>query len=404
MKVNLGKIIVNSEMHISDITVKEETNIGNVKLDYVKEFPELEDLEIIPTTEEQNFKSSKYGYDNVKVKRVTSDIDKDIQAENIKKGINILGVDGSYEGIDTTNATATANDILKGKTAYANNQEITGTIEEYDGSFEGSASGGIKITNASYLFYYGARIDYMNELLALCESITDMQYMFYFCESLTDLDLSSLDTSKVTNMQYVFNYCSKLTDLDLSNFNTNNVTNMKYMFSNCKKLTSLNLSNFNTSNVTSMDNMFEHCNVLTELNLSGFNTSKVTSMNRMFNGCNALTELDLSGFDASNVIKVGTMFDWCRALTKFKCFKNLGKGYTQKSNNYNNYKLDFSYSSLEYESLMDIINNLYDLNLTYDVANGGTLYRQSLVLGSTNLAKLTEEEIAIATNKGWNVT
>jgi hypothetical protein len=85
--------------------------------------------------------------------------------------------------------------------------------------------------------------------------------------------------------------------------------------------------------------------------------------------------------------------------------KNLGKGYTQKTQNYSNYKLDLSSSyNLSYDSLMSVINNLYDLNLTYDVANGGTLYRQSLVLGSTNLAKLTAEEIAIATNKGWNVT
>ena len=53
---------------------------------------------------------------------------------------------------------------------------------------------------------------------------------------------------------------------------------------------------------------------------------------------------------------------------------------------------------------MNVINNLYDLNLTYDVANGGTLYAQSLVLGSTNMDKLTAEEIAIATAKGWNVT
>lgn len=52
---------------------------------------------------------------------------------------------------------------------------------------------------------------------------------------------------------------------------------------------------------------------------------------------------------------------------------------------------------------MDVINKLYDLNLTYDVANGGTLYTQVLSLGDTNKEKLTAEEIAIATNKGWTV-
>ena len=53
---------------------------------------------------------------------------------------------------------------------------------------------------------------------------------------------------------------------------------------------------------------------------------------------------------------------------------------------------------------MNVINNLYDLNITYDVANGGTLYTQSLVLGGTNLAKLTDEEKAIAINKGWSLS
>lgn len=92
-------------------------------------------------------------------------------------------------------------------------------------------------------------------------------------------------------------------------------------------------------------------------------------------------------------------------MTNLKSFKNLGKAYTSKTQNYSNYKLDLSKSTkLTHESLIDVINNLYDLNLTYNVANGGTLYRQSLVLGSTNLAKLTEDEIAIATNKGWNVS
>ena len=49
---------------------------------------------------------------------------------------------------------------------------------------------------------------------------------------------------------------------------------------------------------------------------------------------------------------------------------------------------------------MDIINNLYDLNVTY----GSSSYKQTLNLGTTNKAKLTADEIAIATNKGWNVT
>lgn len=46
---------------------------GKLSNAIVKEYPELEDLEITPTSVEQNFKSEKYGYDNVKVKAVESE-------------------------------------------------------------------------------------------------------------------------------------------------------------------------------------------------------------------------------------------------------------------------------------------------------------------------------------------
>lgn len=236
-------------------------------------------------------------------------------------------------------------------------------------------------------------------------NLTTMKNMFNGCKNVKSLDVSEWDTSNVTNMQGVFSGCNKVKILDVSKWDTSNVTYLVYMFQHCSSLTSLDLSSFDTSNITSLSTMFNGCNSLINLDLSSFDTTSVTTIDYMFAYCSSLTNLDLSNFDVGKVSYVSYLFVSCRNLKNFKSFENLGKGYTQKSNNYSSYALKVNDCSLlTHESLMSIINNLYDLNLTYDVANGETLYTQSLILGSTNLAKLTAEEIAIATNKGWNVS
>ena len=363
----------------------------------VQVYPELEDLTVTSSTEEQHFKSEKYGFDNVTVKAVESEElsiipsaeeqtkeglfnkvtvagDSDLLPENIKEGTEIFGVQGTAELRGEENA------IINGHSLSTNT----------------SSSQNVYILNRM-IVKLPKDIDVSNW--------TSTAYMFYYCQKLKELDLSSFNTSKVTNMSYMFYYCNNLTNLDLSSFNTEHVTNMQYMFGNCNSLTSLDLSSFDTSHVTDMQYMFGSCNSLTSLDLSSFDTSQTTNMYAMFYNCNSLISLDLSNFDMSKVTSTMQMFTYTSELTNLQFGVNLGKGYTQKSTNYILYKLDLSFcTKLTHESLMSVINNLYDLNLTYDVANGGTLYTQSLVLGAKNLAKLTEEEIAIATNKGWNVT
>lgn len=236
--------------------------------------------------------------------------------------------------------------------------------------------------------------------------ITNMSGMFSGCPYLENINIENWDTSKVTDMSYMFYSCNNLESLDVSNFDTTNVTDMSYMFSAISnKMTTLDLSSFNTSKVTSMRYMFYWSYPLTNLNISNFDTTNVTSMTYMFNGCRNIKDLDLSSFDASKVTNISYAFNGTTGLENVIFMNNLGKGFTSKSNNSSYYLLNFSEATkLTHDSLMDIINKLYDLNLTYDVANGGTLYTQILMLGATNLAKLTAEEINVATSKGWSVS
>lgn len=79
----------------------------------------------IPTTEDQHFEPGSYisGVQTIKG-------DANLISENIKKGVTIFNVEGILDasGIDTSDATATASDILDSKTAYVDGEKITGNI------------------------------------------------------------------------------------------------------------------------------------------------------------------------------------------------------------------------------------------------------------------------------------
>lgn len=61
--------------------------------------------------------------DDIKLDKQTN-----LKPENIKKDITVLGVTGTLEDLDTSDATATASDILQNKTAYVNGEKLTGTM------------------------------------------------------------------------------------------------------------------------------------------------------------------------------------------------------------------------------------------------------------------------------------
>ena len=220
---------------------------------------------------------------------------------------------------------------------------------------------------------------------------TSAEYMFY---QYPLNELPQLDTSNVTDMDNMFSHCTNLTTIP--QIDTSNVTRMNQMFYYCTNLTTI--PQIDTSSVTDMGQMFHNCTNLTTI--PQIDTSSVTNMTYMFSYCKNLTTIpQLNG---EKLTTIAGAFSFCKSLENFNGIINLGQAYlTTQSANYSNYKLILSDSTkLTEQSIINILNNLYD------IATKGC-NTQTVTLGATNLAKLTSTEgqqaLASAQSKGWNI-
>ena len=227
-----------------------------------------------------------------------------------------------------------------------------------------------------------------------------MNYTFGGCHSLSSIP--PLDTSNVSDMGHMFEGCNIISSIP--QLNTSNVTSMQSMFRECYSLSSI--PQLDTSKVTNMDQMFQKCSSLSSI--PQLDTSKVTSMYQMFLGC-----LDLSSIpqlDTSKVTNMNSMFFECAFITTIPRLSAASLNNAQTMFGYSFSKLskftDFGgltglkvdldltpCQNLTHDSLLNVINEAADV----------TSSPKTLTLGATNLAKLTDEEKAIATSKGWTL-
>lgn len=198
-------------------------------------------------------------------------------------------------------------------------------------------------------------------------SSTGNAMMHYFnCDKLKSIEIDFGDTYRSNTILVSFINSKNVEHIKFNStkgggykIGCGSVEDAYAMFSNCVSLKTI--PDLDTSNIEWMSSMFSSCASLTSIPL--LDCGKVTSANNMLYGCKSLT--DLGGFKD---LKVSITY-----------------GFLEDSPN------------LTTESLMNVINNLYDLT-----ANG--LSGETLKFGTTNLNKLTSDQIAVATNKGWTLT
>ena len=149
-----------------------------------------------------------------------------------------------------------------------------------------------------------------------------------------------------------------------------------YLFYNCVNLTSVTIPD----TVTIIDhNSFRGCTGLTSITIPDGVTQIGTAA---FWGCSNLTTVNIPG--SVTILGSSAIFQNCTSLETVVI-----------GSNFNTNGLDLSASDLySNETLVAMLNALAD-------RTGQTAF--TLTLGSTNLAKLSNEQIAIATQKNWTL-
>lgn len=259
----------------------------------------------------------------------------------------------------------------------------------------------INFTQLESLVFPEGSIQYISYIPKLykCTNLTELKFpnnttnvvqqsFCGYCSSLTSVDFGNM-TEITGYFSDAFRDCSALSNLDwLPPINGQSNTSQNifgvYTFANCENLTTAHIiiNNCVGSRVQWAYN-FRNCSKLESVILSGTN-NVLSTFSQMFYEDTMLKSIVIGNGYTFNISTFGGLntFYKCTALTHLELHNISKLGNLGFSHCYN----------LTVGSLENILNALMT-----------TTSAQTCTLGTTNLSKLSEEQIAIATNKGWTL-
>ena len=279
-------------------------------------------------------------------------------------------------------------------------------------------------------------------------NITNFSYAFKNCSGLTELNISNwvfnassgysmMEKAGAYNSKLIANNCvfkgivnnifTKCTfyEIDLTGSSFEGIGLLNDVFNGCSSVKTIKGFTIPTS-AYQLNSLFYGCSNLLEIDFNGTTTENISRMPSMFYGCSKLTKIPtistkmISGspflstypmqsifYNCTKVVDFGGFVD-CEKITDWGNASNCPFYYLTSLVNIAQFGtikgMNFSVSrctNLSVDSLMVLINALYNY-----VGNNETPTAPSyskLTLGSTNLAKLTDAQKAVATAKGWTL-
>lgn len=203
-----------------------------------------------------------------------------------------------------------------------------------------------------------------------------------------------------------------------------NLTNLQAIFAGCSSLKKVVWGQrLSTSNVNHIGSAFNNCTSLVNIDLHELDLTGITnSCTNLFYGCAFLEDADIRGMKFAGYIYY--VFYGCAALKKVNMINTDASSITATSGWFNTTAVESLVGDETYENVVtnDIkILNGIDVAVDISIATIVNVNKASLRallngladrtgqsaltcnIGATNIAKLSAEDIAVATNKNWNL-
>lgn len=275
-------------------------------------------LSITPSTSSQSFTATApyTGYSPVSVSAVTSSIDSNIQAGNIKDGVSILGVTGTYTGgggstkygigIDNVVGDINASGVLQMPVNTSGNIVFTGVKD---------------LANNALAYKFN-----LNTNLACSVSFPDLEaisgaqglYYSFFSTHITSVSLPKLKTVSGNNGLYNAFASTNITSLSLPELETiSGSAALRNVVSNCANLTSISLPKLKTISNNYGVGYLVQSSKITTISLPELTTvSGNNALNSMCSSCQLLETAyfpKLSSINGSAVFN--SAFSGCKVIT-----------------------------------------------------------------------------------------
>lgn len=289
-------------------------------------------------------------------------------------------------------------------------------MNEYAGAISALPSGGGELPAEIYLQFANSTANIIPMSLLSNINKSNMDNLFKNCSYLTSLDLNNI--TQITSGNSTFYNTGKsasVFELNLQNVNSISYAYETFRYCGVSQLVLPELTNLSDTNYFATD--MTNCQRIEFPKLNKWKGSGATGIKFSFATLPNCTSISMplltnisspsitpdpftSSVPKLNTINFGslqylsaTTFSKGISLSRATQLTSLYIGQIQNSANPIN---NLSYcTKLSHESLLNVINALRDGGATY----GSSVY----TIGATNLAKLSADEIAIATDKGWTL-